>query len=126
MINGIIVLISLYSDRSDQNWKILVGALGIIGGILVLTYPLYSAILLSTFLAIVIGVEGLIIGVIHVARGFAGAGLGAWVIGIVSIIFGLILIAHPYIATLALMWVLAIIAIIGGILAIVLALWKST
>lgn len=125
MINGIIVLISLYSDRSDRNWKILVGILGIIAGILVLVYPLYSAILLPTFLAIIIGVDGLIIGAIHIARGFAGAGLGAWVIGIVSIIFGLILIAHPFIATLALIWVLAIIAIIGGILAIAFALWKS-
>jgi len=125
LIDGIVVLTNLYSDRTDKGWKVLVGVLGIIAGILVLAYPLYSAILLPTFLAIIIGVEGLIIGVVHLVRGVTGAGFGSGVLGIVSIIFGLILIAHPFIAALALVWVLAIIAIAGGILAIAFALRKS-
>ena len=125
MIDGIIVLTSLYSDRTDQKWKILVGVLGIIGGILVLAYPLYSAILLPTFLAIIIGVIGLIMGAVHLVRGFSGAGFGAGIFGIVSIIFGLILIANPFIAALALIVILAVLAIIGGVLIIVLELRRS-
>lgn len=121
LINGIFILASLYSNRSDWGWKMLVGVLGILGGILVLVYPLYSTILLPTFLAIIIGVEGLIIGAVQLARGLGGAGWGAGILGVVSIIFGLILIAHPFIAALALVVVLAILAIIGGILAIIFA-----
>jgi uncharacterized membrane protein HdeD (DUF308 family) len=122
MINGIFVLASLYSDRSDRGWKTVVGVLGIIAGILVLAYPLYSTYLLPTFLAIIIGVEGLIIGAVHLVRGFSGAGTGAGVLGIVSIIFGIILIANPFIAALALVTVLAVLAIIGGALTIIIAL----
>lgn len=124
MINGIFVLTSLYSDRSDQRWKLLVGVLGLLAGILVLTYPLYSTILSPTLLAIIIGVAGLIIGAVHLVRGFSGAGLGAGILGIVSIVFGLILLAHPFIVTLALTTVLAVIAIIGGVLIIIFALWR--
>lgn len=109
------VTASLYSDKSDWGWKML-------GGILVLAYPLYSNILLPTFLAIIIGVEGLIIGAVQLARGLSGAGWGAAILGIISIIFGLILVTHPFIAALALVVVLAILAIIGGVLAIIFAL----
>lgn len=122
MINGIFILASLYSDRSDRTWKMFTAGLGILAGILVLAYPLYSAVLLPTFLAILIGVIGLVIGGVHLARGFAGAGLGAGIIGIVSIIFALILIAHPFLATLAVVMIIAVLAIIGGALAIVFAL----
>ncbi len=120
-MNGIFVLASLYSDRSDRGWKMLVGVLGLLAGILVLAYPLYSTILIPTFLAVVIGVEGLIIGAVQLARGLSGAGWGAGILGIVSIIFGLILIANPLIAALALLVILAILAIVGGVLAIILA-----
>jgi len=126
LVNGIFVLASLYSERSDWGWKMLVGILGILGGILVLAYPLYSTILLPTLLAIIIGVEGLIIGAVQLARGLGGAGWGAGILGIVSIIFGLILIANPFVAALALVVILAILAIIGGCAAIILALRMHT
>jgi uncharacterized membrane protein HdeD (DUF308 family) len=122
LINGIFVLASLISNRSDRRWKTLVGLLGVVAGILVLAYPLYSAVILPTLLAIIIGVIGLVIGIVHLVRGFAGAGPGAGIIGVVSIIFALILIAHPLLAALAVVMVIAVLAIIGGVLAIVFAL----
>ena len=122
LVNGIFVLASLFSDRSDLGWKLLVGILGILGGILLLVYPLYSTILIPTILAILIGVEGLLIGVVQLARGFGGAGWGAGILGIVSIIFGLILIANPFVAAIGLVVVFAILAIVGGILAIIFAI----
>lgn len=126
LINGIFVLASLYSDRTDLWWKMLVSVLGILAGILVLAYPLYSTILLPTLLAIIIGVEGLIIGAVQLARGLGGAGWGAGILGIVSIIFGLILVANPFVAALALVVVLAVLAIIGGCAAIIIALRMHT
>ena len=41
-ISGLIGLCSLFVDRTNAGWKILFGILGIIAGIAILTYPLYS------------------------------------------------------------------------------------
>ncbi|WP_292392543.1 DUF308 domain-containing protein [Methanoculleus sp. UBA303] len=113
----------LTKPASLPRWLVLLqGIVALALGILFLAYPLYSTILLPTLLAIIIGVEGLIIGAVQLARGLSGAGWGAGILGIVSIIFGLILIANPFIAALALVVVLAVLAIIGGVAAIIFAL----
>ena len=38
-ITGIFSLVSLSTDRSNMGWKILIGILGIIAGIVILMYP---------------------------------------------------------------------------------------
>ncbi|RXE56336.1 hypothetical protein ABH15_09500 [Methanoculleus taiwanensis] len=121
LFNGIVVLISLFTDTTGRGWKLLIGILGILAGVLVLAYPLYSAILIPTILAIFIGVEGLIIGAVYLIQGFSGGGLGTGILGIISIIFGLLLIAYPLIAAAGLILLFAGLAIIGGIAAIILA-----
>ncbi len=122
LLNGIVVLLSLFGDKTGWGWKMLVGILGILAGVIVLIYPLYSAVLIPTVFAIIIGVEGLVIGAIYLVQGFSGNGWGTAILGILSIIFGLILIADPLIAALGLVLLLAVLAIIGGIAAIILAL----
>jgi len=121
LFNGIVMFISLFTDKTGRGWKLLVGILGILAGVLVLTYPLYSAILIPTVFAIIIGVEGLIIGAVYMVQGFSGAGWGTGILGILSIIFGLILIANPLVAAVGLVLLLAGLAIIGGIAAIVVS-----
>ena len=117
----------LTKPASLPRWLVLLqGIVALALGILFLAYPLYSTILLPTLLAIIIGVEGLIIGAVQLARGLSGAGWGAGILGIVSIIFGLILIANPFVAALALVVILAILAIIGGCAAIIVALRMHT
>ncbi|MDD2788055.1 DUF308 domain-containing protein [Methanoculleus sp.] len=121
LFNGIVALIGLFTDRTGRGWKLLVGILGILAGILVLTYPLYSAILVPTVFALIIGVEGLIIGAVYMAQGFSGPGWGTGILGILSIIFGLVLIANPLVAAVGLVLLLAGLAIVGGITAIVVS-----
>ena len=121
LFNGIVVFISLFGDTTGRGWKLLVSILGILAGILVLTYPLYSAILIPTVFAIIIGVEGLIIGAVYLAQGFSGGGWGTGILGILSIIFGIILIANPLVAAVGLVLLLAGLAIVGGIAAIVVS-----
>ena len=82
LVNGIFVLASLYSDRSDWGWKMFVGILGILGGILVLAYPLYSTILLPTLLAIIIGL-------ILIANPFIAALALILVLAVLAIIGGI-------------------------------------
>ncbi|WP_332449774.1 HdeD family acid-resistance protein [Methanoculleus sp.] len=121
LANGIIALIDLFRDKTGRGWKLVVAVLGILAGVLVLAYPLYSAILVPTVFAIIIGVEGLIIGAIYLVQGFSGAGWGAAILGILSIIFGLVLVANPLVAALGLVLLLAVLAIVGGIAAIVIS-----
>ncbi|MCK9308084.1 MAG: DUF308 domain-containing protein [Methanoculleus sp.] len=99
----------------------LVGILGILAGILVLAYPLYSAILIPTIYAVIIGVESLVIGAIYLVQGFSSSGWGTGVLGILSIIFGLVLIADPLIGAVALVLLLAGLATFGGVSAVILA-----
>ncbi|MBA7468648.1 hypothetical protein ES707_03900 [subsurface metagenome] len=122
LFNGIVVLISLFTDKTGWGWKLLVSVLGILAGILVLAYPFYSAVLIPTIFAIIIGVEGLIIGAVYLVQGFSGGGWGTGILGILSIIFGLILIANPFVAAVGLVLLFAGLAIIGGIAAIIIAL----
>ncbi|WP_292392582.1 HdeD family acid-resistance protein [Methanoculleus sp. UBA303] len=123
LFNGIVALIDLFRDETGRGWKLLVAILGILAGVLVLAYPLYSAVLIPTVFAIIIGVEGLIIGAVYTVQGFSGAGWGTGILGILSIVFGLVLIANPLVAAVGLVLLLAGLAIIGGIAAIIFAFW---
>jgi uncharacterized membrane protein HdeD (DUF308 family) len=120
-ISGIFALISLAYDKSNMGWKIVVGLLGIIAGILIMMYPYYSTILLPAMLIILIGVWGLIIGGITLAHGIRGGGWGEIILGILGLIFGIVLLVKPLISALLLPYVLGIFGIILGIGAIVAA-----
>jgi len=120
-VSGIFALISLSSDRSNMGWKVVVGLLGIIAGILIMIYPYYSTILLPSLLIIFIGVWGLIIGGITLAHGIRGGGWGEIILGILGIIFGIVLLANPFISAALLPFVLGIFGIVLGIGAIATA-----
>jgi uncharacterized membrane protein HdeD (DUF308 family) len=120
-ISGIFSIISVAMDKSNMGWKILVGILGIIAGLIILTYPVYSTILLPTLLILFIGVWGLIIGGTHLAAAFGTKDWAMGFIGIVAIVFGVLLIVYPMISAAILPFVLGGFGLIGGIITIVLA-----
>ncbi|TAJ45857.1 HdeD family acid-resistance protein [Methanofollis fontis] len=118
-ITGIFAIVSLVLDRTDLVWKAIIAVLGIIAGILVTTYPLYSTVLIATFFAILIAVWGILIGITSLARGVSGGGCTAAVLGILSIIIGIILLARPLLTAASLVLILGVFAVIGGVMAIV-------
>jgi uncharacterized membrane protein HdeD (DUF308 family) len=118
-ISGLFGLISLFVDRSNAGWKILFGILGIIAGIAILTYPLYSTFVVPYIFIIFVGVWGLIMGFMGIFAAFKGGGWGAGIIGILLIIFGCLILANPVVSTLLLPFLLGIFGIIGGIAAII-------
>ena len=120
-ISGIFALISLAFNRSDMGRKILLGVLGIIAGMLIVIYPLYSAILMPTLLVLFIGLWGLIIGFVTIFHGIKGGGWGEGILGFLGILIGIALIANPFIGAMYLPYVLGIFAVIGGIGAIISA-----
>jgi uncharacterized membrane protein HdeD (DUF308 family) len=118
-IAGLIGLCSLFVDRTNAGWKILFGILGIIAGIAILTYPLYSAFVVPYIFIIFVGVWGLIMGFVGIFAAFKGGGWGAGIMGFILVIFGCLILANPVISTLVLPFFLGVFGIIGGIAAII-------
>lgn len=69
-----------------------------------------------------LGIQALLLGVVHLIQALRGAGWGIGVVGIINIIFGVLLLSNSLIATATLPWVLGAVAIVGGISAIFMSL----
>jgi len=121
LVDGIFSLISMFVDSAAWGLKLALGILGILAGIYVLRHPLWASVLLVTFVVILLGIQGLIAGILHLVHGFRGGGWGSVVLGTLYVIFGLALLANVYVAALSLPIVLGIFGIVGGIILIVVS-----
>jgi uncharacterized membrane protein HdeD (DUF308 family) len=118
-VAGIFTLVSIGVDKSHMGLKILLGFLGIILGLLILAYPLYSTFIVPFVFTIMVGVIALIYGFIALWGAFTGKGWGIGILGILSIIFGIIILANPIASTIAVPFVFGVLGIIFGFAAIV-------
>jgi uncharacterized membrane protein HdeD (DUF308 family) len=121
LISGIFSIVAIFVDSSQWGWKLFIGILGIIAGIVVIQHPLWATILVPTVAVIVIGIQGIIVGIVGLIQAFQGGGWGVGILGVLSIIFGLILLFNPLVGAVALPFVLGIFGIVGGVLAIIAA-----
>lgn len=123
LVSGMFSIIGIFIGDSQVHWiwSLLIGILGILAGLAVLRHPLYSTVLVPTVLVLILGIEGLIMGVMYLIRGFQGGGLGSILLAILNILIGLFLVFNPLAGALALPFVLGIFGIIGGIALIVVA-----
>ncbi len=119
LISGIFGLVSIFIDSSLWGWKLFAGILGILAGLAIIQNPLWSTLIVPGILVIILGVEGMIIGVVGLIQAFSGGGWGAGILGALSLLFGLLLVANPLIAAGTLVILLGILGLVGGIIAIV-------
>ena len=122
-VHGIFILVGMFLDHSAWGWKLFTGILSIIAGIYVLRYPIASAAVIPAIIVLLLGIQGLIVGIIALVMAFKGGGWGAGILGALSILFGIVLILNwASLATVAIfIWVVAILAVVGGIVQIVRA-----
>ncbi|MGW8249575.1 MAG: HdeD family acid-resistance protein [Anaerolineales bacterium] len=121
LIRGFFYIISIFIDSTMWGWKLFAGIVGILAGIAILQHPLISPLLVGSVLVIVLGIQGLIVGIVGLIQAFQGAGWGAGILGAVSVVIGIWLLFNIGAATLALPWAIGLLAVVGGIAAIVLA-----
>ncbi len=121
-LSGIFEIVSIFVDRSAWGWKLLGGIIGLLAGYYLVTAPAAGALILGFTLVIFLGIQSLILGIVHLVQALRGAGWAMGIIGIVNIIFGVLLLGNSLIGVAALPWVIAIFAILGGIAAIFMAL----
>ncbi len=121
LISGIFSIVSIFLDNTAWGLKLFSGILGILAGIVVMQHPLWSPLVVGKVIVIILGLEGLMIGIVNIIQAFKGGGLGIGLLGVLSIIFGIILLSNSWIATFSLPLVLGVFAIIMGIVTIVVS-----
>ncbi|MFA6363470.1 HdeD family acid-resistance protein [Methanoregula sp.] len=119
LVGGIFSLASLAVDRTNLGWKIVLAILNLLVGIIILAHPLYSTVILLTFLIIIVGFWACFTGCVHLFEAFTRKDAGNGILGIFSIIFGILLLIFPLISAALLPFIAGIFAIVIGIAAIV-------
>lgn len=119
---------SLFS-RDQKGWTrvghIALGALYLLGGVLVMVNLGGTAVVIAWFLSITIGVLWILEGVTaFMALGGGAAKTNVWniIYGIISVIAGLALIFMPLISAITLWWLLGISMVVMGVVQVVRAL----
>ncbi|MEZ4515694.1 MAG: DUF4332 domain-containing protein [Chloroflexota bacterium] len=118
LISGILGIIGIFLNSHNWFWKLLMGILGIVAGVLILQHPVTSTLVVGSALVLWLGLLGIMIGIVEIIRGITGEGWGELILGVVSIILGIILLANFWGVTLSLPWTLGILSLIGGAVAI--------
>jgi len=122
LIQGAFMLFSVFLDREDWVWKVLLGILGLTAGIVVLANPIDSATFLGSALAIFLGVIGLLIGISAIIGSFRGGGFGALIFGVVSGLIGLLFLFNPSDSISLMVTLFAVLLLIDGLAAIWMAI----
>jgi uncharacterized membrane protein HdeD (DUF308 family) len=117
LVEGILILVGMFVDRTAWGWKLLMGVISIIAGLTIMSYPILSAAVIPAILILVMGVQSVIVGAIALVMAFKGGGWGAGILGALSVFFGIILVLNfSNLGTiLAFIWILAVLAIAGGV-----------
>jgi uncharacterized membrane protein HdeD (DUF308 family) len=122
LILGILSLARIFVDRSvPWIWSLLVGIVGIIAGILVLHHPLLAAITVPTVIVVILGVDGLIMGVLDIIGAFSGGGIGSFLLGLFNLLIGVLLLSSPVMAALAIPFIFGILLLVQGIALVIWA-----
>lgn len=122
LIIGLLALVQVFVDRSTPwIWSLLTGIVGIIAGLFVLRHPLVAALTVPTVLVIVLGIQGLVIGILQSIAGFSGGGIGPLILGAINILVGILLLGSPIAAALAVPLVFGALLLIQGVGLIILA-----
>jgi len=116
LITGVLALVRVFVDRSvPWLWSLLIGIIGVLAGIFVLNHPLLAALSVPTVLVIILGVEGLVMGVLDIVGGFQGGGIGSFILGVINLLIGLLLLSSPVSAAVAVPFVFGLLLLVQGV-----------
>jgi uncharacterized membrane protein HdeD (DUF308 family) len=122
LIQGAFMLFTVFVDRTDMWWKLIIGALGVVAGFLVLTNPGEAADVFQGVIGVILGVIGLLVGVTAIVGSFRGGGVGAFVFGAVSVLMGILILLNAQFTTSLLITLFAVLLLIDGVMGIYLAI----
>jgi uncharacterized membrane protein HdeD (DUF308 family) len=115
LIAGIFRIIGIFLDSSSWGWKLAAGILCLIAGLAILSNPLWSTTVASTWLVILVGFLVMLQGAAGLIVAFQGGGWGMGALSVLGILLGLFLVINPLIGVATLTLILAIFMLIGGV-----------
>jgi uncharacterized membrane protein HdeD (DUF308 family) len=122
LIMGVLALVQVFVDRSTPwIWSLLTGIVGILAGLFVLRHPLIAALTVPTVLVIILGIQGLLMGLLEIIGGFKGGGIGSFLLGVINVLVGLLLLGSPVAAAFAVPLVFGVLLLVQGIALIIWA-----
>jgi len=121
LIAGIFRIVGIFLDSSSWGWKLAAGLLCLIAGLAILSNPLWSTTVASTWLVILVGFLALLQGAAGLIVALQGGGWGMGALSVLGILLGLFLVINPLIGVATLTLILAIFMLIGGVGAIIQA-----
>ncbi len=122
LIQGIFMVFAVFIDREDVGWKLAIGLLGVVAGIIVLANPNEVTDLFKGAFGVVLGIIGILVGLSAIFGSFRGGGFGALVFGAVSLLIGLLILFNAQFTTSLLITLFAILLIVDGVAGIYLAI----
>jgi uncharacterized membrane protein HdeD (DUF308 family) len=122
LIDGVSTIVNSIKKRETHSawaWGIFTGVLVTIAGLVVLSRPILSALLTTSFLMWFLGVSALIHGFSSLITGLrlpksTGRTSMIWG-GVFSVLFGVIIMSSPYMSAVTLVYIIGAIAVIGGV-----------
>jgi uncharacterized membrane protein HdeD (DUF308 family) len=123
IFDGVITIVKSFRGRKQNptwRWGLFAGLVGFIAGLVVVSQPLISTILASSFLVWILAIGAIIYGITELVTGIRLRKeiKGEWSMiggGILSIIFGIILLSSPFLTAVTIVAVTGWIALVGGI-----------
>ena len=116
LIMGVLALVQVFVDRSTPwIWSLLSGIVGILAGLFVLRHPLLATLTVPTVLVIILGIQGLVMGVLEIIGGLQGGGIGQFILGAINVLVGLLLLGSPIAAALAVPMIFGVLLLIQGV-----------
>jgi uncharacterized membrane protein HdeD (DUF308 family) len=119
---GCFLIFSVFVDRTDIGWKLVLGVLGIAAGVWVLLNPGTADDVFRGAIGVVLGVIGILVGLAALFGSFRGAGFGAGVFGVVSVLIGVLILFNAQFSTELLIILFAVLLLIDGVAAIYMAI----
>lgn len=115
LVRGVIVLVGLLWNREELGWKILIGFLSVLAGVVVLARPLGAGLDVPMALVYFVALQGIVAGSMEVWLGLRAQRSGPVAMGLLSAAFGLLLLTHPLFGVQALHWVFGLVAVGSGL-----------
>ena len=119
IISGIVSLVSLLWDRSQWGWRLVWGVISVAAGWFIVTDLTVGALTLLWVYVIILGVQGIFLGIAQLVSAAKGGGWGRGALGALSLLIGVLLLSRSYIAAFALPLVFGALGILFGAVAIV-------
>ena len=108
LIKGIFDIISMFIDHTAWGWKLFIGIIGIIAGIIILRHPIVSTKALPLIFTWVLGFYAVIAGIIMIVQAFRGGGWGIGIMGVIGILIGIFLLGNTLLGAQIVIWLSAL------------------